>query len=266
MVHCETVNRIDKRNNRYNSEQNGTEKITKGYVKASENENLFKIYTNSIGMEFVLIPAGKFMMGSKQDVTARPVHEVTISKAFYLGKYPVTQREWMSIMGSNPSFFKGHYNHPVEQVSWNDAQEFVNKLNAKEGTDKYRLPSEAEWEFACRAGTTTKYSFGDNESDLDEYGWCSGKTTHPVGQKKPNPWGLYDMNGNVWEWCEDKWHSSFEGSPVDGSAWKYSTTSLRVDRGGCWSSLSRYCRSALRSANIASDRMGFTGFRLLREL
>ncbi|MDK2947891.1 MAG: hypothetical protein PWQ63_1051 [Methanolobus sp.] len=266
MVHCETVNRIDKDNNRHNDGQNEAGKYTNGCIEGIDNKNTGKVYVNSIGIEFVLIPSGKFMMGSKQDATARPVHEVTISEPFFLGKYPVTQKEWISIMGSNPSLFKSHDNHPVEQVSWDDVQEFISKLNKKEGTDKYRLPSEAEWEYACRAGTTSKYHFGDDESDLDDYGWYSGKTTYPVGQKKPNPWGLYDMNGNVWEWCEDKWHSSFEGAPEDGSAWGDSSSFLRIDRGGCWSSLSRFCRSALRSANIADDRMGFTGFRILKEV
>ncbi|WP_342304915.1 formylglycine-generating enzyme family protein [Methanolobus sp. ZRKC5] len=262
MGHCETVGKTGRNSNR----QKETEKTAKGYVKGSEYENGRRVYTNSIGMEFVLIPAGKFIMGSKQDETSRPVHEVTISKQFYIGKYPVTQEEWVSIMGSNPSYFKDHDDHPVEQVSWNDAQEFVKNLNAKEGTDKYRLPSEAEWEFACRAGTTSKYPFGDDESELEEYGWYLGNTTHPVGQKKPNPWGLYDMHGNVWEWCQDKWHSNYEGAPAENSAWEGDASFLRVDRGGCWSSLSRFCRSSRRSGYIPDDCYGFTGFRVLMEL
>ncbi|MEZ5335343.1 MAG: formylglycine-generating enzyme family protein [Methanolobus sp.] len=266
MVHCETANHTAKHNYNHKNERKENENIRTGCSKIHENGNVYKVYTNSIGMEFVLIPSGKFMMGTTKDATSRPVHEVTISKPFYLGKYPVTQREWVLIMGSNPSSFKGHDKHPVEQVSWDDAQDFVAKLNSKEATDKYRLPSEAEWEYACRAGTTGKYHFGNKESDLEDYGWYSGKTTHPVGLKKANPWGLYDMNGNVWEWCEDKWHSSFEDVPVDGSAWESGSSSLRVDRGGCWSSLSRFCCSALRSANIAKDNMGFTGFRLLKEV
>jgi formylglycine-generating enzyme required for sulfatase activity len=168
-------------------------------------------FTNSIGMEFVLIPAGAFEMGSPSNEAGRddddgPIHQVTIKNAFYMGKYEVTQEQWRAVMGDNPSYFTGNDNLPVEQVSWDDVQEFIRKLNAKEGTDKYRLPSEAEWEYACRAGTTTRYSFGDSESRLGEYAWYtdnSGSKTHPVGQKKPNPWGLYDMHGNVWEWVLD---------------------------------------------------------------
>src|SRR5665648_172810 len=153
-------------------------------------------------MKFTHIPAGEFMMGSSPDEKYRhdlegPVHKVTISKPFYLGTYPVTQREWKAVMGDDPSFFKGD-DLPVEQVSWNDVQDFIKKLNEKEDADNYRLPSEAEWEYVCRAGATTRYSFGDDESKLAEYAWYkdnSGGKTHPVGQKKPNPWGLYDMNG-----------------------------------------------------------------------
>ena len=132
-----------------------------------------------------------------------------------MGKYPVTQKQWKKVMGNNPSNFKGE-DRPVESVSWEDVQEFVKKLNEKEGTDKYRLPSEAEWEYACRAGTQTRYSFGDDESKLNEYAWYdknSGSETHPVGQKKPNSWDLYDMHGNVWEWVQDRWHDKYKGAP-----------------------------------------------------
>ena len=125
-------------------------------------------------------------------------------------------------MGDNPSYFTGDDNLPVERVSWDNVQRFITKLNDKEGTSKYRLPSEAEWEYACRAGTTTRYSFGDNESELGEYAWYSSNSdsqTHPVGQKRANPWGLYDMHGNVWEWVQDCWHDSYSGAPADGRAW-----------------------------------------------
>ncbi len=242
-----------------NEDLDGTIKI-----KASKN-NEQKVYTNSIGMEFVLIPAGSFLMGSDQYVTQNPVHKVTISSPFYIGRYPVTQKEWVQIMGNNPSCFKGD-RLPVEQVSWNDAREFIMRLNARESTEHYRLPSEAEWEYACRAGTSTRYPFGDDESELDKYGWYRGTTSHEVGRKKQNPWGLYDMHGNVWEWCQDRWHTDMENAPRDGSAWEDGQSRLRVDRGGCWSSLGRYCQSALRSANDPDNRYGLTGFRIVREI
>jgi len=152
-------------------------------------------------------------------------------------------------------------------VSWDDVQEFIKKLNAKEGTNKYRLPSEAEWEYACRAGTTTRYSFGDSDSMLGEYAWYtdnSGSKTNQVGQKKPNPWGLYDMHGNVWEWVQDAGHSDYNGAPTDGSAWEESG-SYRVFRGCGWGSPAGYCRSAVRCYD-ARGRSNNLGFRLVREI
>jgi formylglycine-generating enzyme required for sulfatase activity len=204
---------------------------------------------NSIGMKFTLIPAGEFYMGSEERNRAKPVHTVTITYPFYLGIYPVTQREWKAVMGDNVNFskFKGD-DLPVEQVSWYEVQEFIRRLNLMEGTDKYRLPSEAEWEYACRAGTTTRHSFGDSESKLGEYAWYaknSDDETHPVGQKKPNSWGLYDMNGNVWEWVQDTWHYNYEGAPTDGSAWE-GRGSFRVFRGGCWYNVAARCSSPSR--------------------
>jgi formylglycine-generating enzyme required for sulfatase activity len=182
---------------------------------------------NSTKIDFILIPSGEFLMGSPSEEQDRfddesPIHKVTIKNSFYMCKYPVTQKEWKNIMGNNPSYFKGE-DMPVDSVSWEDAQEFIKKLNEIEGNNKYRLPSESEWEFACRAGTQTRYPFGDDGSKLYEYAWYdknSGKKTHPVGQKKPNPWGLYDMHGNVWEWCQDTEHENYNGAPSDGSAWE----------------------------------------------
>nr|WP_304364479.1 formylglycine-generating enzyme family protein [Methanosarcina sp. KYL-1] len=223
-------------------------------------------------MEFVLIPAGKFMMGSPSEEQGRydnegPAHNVRIEKPFYMGKYTVTQKQWDEIMGSNPSRFKGD-DLPVESVSWDNVQNFVKKLNEKEGTDKYCLPSEAEWEYACRAGTSTRYSFGGHELKLGDYAWYdknSGNQTHPVGQKLPNPWGLYDMHGNVWEWVQDSYHSNYNGAPSDGSAWEDGNSS-HVSRGGSWYSFARNCRSAFRNGDVPGDSGVFCGFRLLRDL
>jgi len=229
-----------------------------------------KTYTNSIGMEFVMIPAGEFDMGSpsnekNRDSDEGPVHRVKISNAFYMGKYEVTQKQWRDVMGNNPSSDKGD-NRPVEMVSWNDVQDFIKKLNEKEGGNKYRLPSEAEWEYALRAGTKTRYSFGDDESNLGDYAWYysnSGGITRGVGQKKPNLWGLYDMHGNVWEMVQDNWHSDYSGAPTDGSAWEGSG-SVRVVRGG-WLNTIEGCRSANRD-ELNPGRFSDVGFRLVRDV
>jgi len=228
--------------------------------------------TNSIGMEFVLIPAGEFEMGSPsaeedRSVLEGPVHTVKIEKAYYLGKYEVTQKQWREVMGSNPSYFKGD-DLPVENMPWIDAQEFVMKLNEKEGTDKYRLPSEAEWEYAARAGTTTRYYFGNDASDLGNYEWYfsnSGRRTHSVGQKEPNPWGLYDIHGNVFEWVQDRWHNTYDGAPTDGSAWEDGISPYRVSRGGSCNFDAGICRSANRNFDAPLPHRSDTGFRLLQE-
>lgn len=226
--------------------------------------------TNSIGMEFVLIPAGEFYMGSPlsekdRDINEGPVHHITIAKEFYLGKYEVTQEQWREIMGDNPSWFEGE-NLPVEQVSLEDVQEFIEKLNQKEGADTYRLPSEAEWEYAARAGTTTEYWF--NKSNIDDYAWYDNSDSgpHPIGLKKPNPWGLYDMQGNVWEWLQDRYHVNYEGAPTDGTAWLSGSNSNQVVRGGDWHGRAEYCRSALRGIHNPRDRYYRIGFRLLQEV
>lgn len=225
-----------------------------------------------IGMEFVLIPAGEFMMGAPSGEEGRednegPVHKVTIKEPFYLGKFEVTQDQWRKVMGSNPPGSKGD-NYPVGFISWDYVQEFIEKLNEMEGTKKYRLPTEAEWEYACRAGKTTRYYFGDDESKLGDYAWYrenSDSKTHPVGQKNPNPWGLYDMHGNVLEWCQDSWHDNYDSAPSDGSAWEDGNRSYRVIRGGSRHCGTSYCRSAVRSYHGQGSRDGLIGFRVLME-
>jgi formylglycine-generating enzyme required for sulfatase activity len=241
-------------------------------ISIEEPEKIAKL-DNSIDMKFTLIPAGEFYMGSEESVDEKPVHKVKINNPFYLGTYLVTQREWKAVMGDNPSGFKGD-DLPVENVSWDKVQKFIKKLKEKEGTDKYRLPSEAEWKYACLAGTTTRYSFGDDESKLGDYAWyatslmslMTKRKTHLVGQKKSNPWGLYDMHGNVWEWVQDEWHDIYYGAPTDGSAWESGGGADRVIRGGGWLSIAWYCRSAFRNRYAPRNRNLVLGFRLLREL
>jgi len=209
-------------------------------------------------LDLVLIRPGKFLMGSETAADEKPVHEVTISQQFYLGKYEVTQAQWEAVMGSNPSYIKGA-SLPVEQVSWEDCQLFIEKLNGK-GVGTFRLPTEAEWEYACRAGTT-----GDYAGDLAELAWYNANSeskTHPVGTKKPNPWGLYDMHGNVWEWCQDWYGTYSQEKQIDpkGAA----GGSDRVFRGGSWYSSAYGCRSASRLWFWPSLRSFSLGFRLVR--
>ena len=228
-----------------------------------------KTHTNSIGMEFVLVPAGSFMMGADRNFEEAsddetPKHKVTISKPFYLGKYEVTQAQWAAIMGGNPSNVKGRSN-PVEQVSWDDVQVFIKRLNAKEGGNRYRLPTEAEWEYAARAGTDSTFSFGDDTASLGQYAWYegnSGEKPHPVGQKKPNAWGLYDMHGNVWEWVQDWYGENYYRKSPGTDPKGPSSGSYRVGRGGSWVDSSGFCRSAQRICLIPGGRRFDRGFRL----
>lgn len=178
---------------------------------------------------------------------------VNMTKGFWLADTVCTQRQWEAVMGNNPSRFTGDPQRPVEQVSWEDVQEFIKRMNTQEGGSKYRLPTEAEWEYAARAGSTTAYSFGDDPRQLGVYAWFdenAGGTTHPVGrQKKPNPWGLYDMHGNVWEWVQDLYDSTSGGSG-------------RVIRGGSWQSGALFCRSTLRLLGPSGYRDSTLGFRI----
>ncbi|TRU27113.1 MAG: formylglycine-generating enzyme family protein, partial [Microcystis aeruginosa Ma_SC_T_19800800_S464] len=211
---------------------------------------------NGVTLEMVGLPAGQFLMGSPDsDPDAqsdeKPQHQVKVN-SFAIGKYPITQAQYQAVMGNNPSRFKNNPQNPVEDVSWNDAKAFCQKLSRITGKT-YRLPTEAEWEYACRAGTTTRYYFGDDANQLGDYAWYyenSNSTTHRVGQKKPNGWGIYDMSGNVWEWCEDDWHNSYAGAPDDGTAWLDNdnrSQSGKCLRGGSWSFDPDYCRSANRN-------------------
>jgi formylglycine-generating enzyme required for sulfatase activity len=214
-------------------------------------------------MEFVLIPAGTFRMGSlDSDAEAysdeKPAHRVTISQPFYLGKYPVTQAQWEAVMGTNPSDFKGNPNRPVEMVSWEDVQEFIKRLNQQEGWEVCRLPTEAQWEYAARAGTTT-----ERYGDVDAIAWYAENSdieTHAVGQKRPNAWGLYDMLGNVWEWCHDG-KRTYTAALVTDPMGPIGAGAARAVRGSALGYDAQYVRAAYRNAYAPGHRVGFIGFR-----
>jgi formylglycine-generating enzyme required for sulfatase activity len=197
-----------------------------------------------------------------------PQHSVTIKTAFAIGQYQVTFDEYDAFCTATNRNKPGDQgwgrgNRPVIHVSWEDAVAYCEWLFQQTGRT-YRLPSEAEWEYACRAGTTTAYSFGDDISQLGAYAWFydnSNQQTHPVGEKQPNAWGLYDMHGNVWEWCQDRWHGSYQGAPGDGSAWETGSEKNRLLRGGSWASGNGNCRVAYR--NCAHDPGSSYGFRVV---
>jgi sulfatase modifying factor 1 len=236
--------------------------------------------TNAIGMKFNKIPAGTFLMGSpeteKDRLTNETQHKVTISKAFYMQTTEVTQEQWKSVMGTEPWKGQGSVkegpNYAASHLSWDDAVAYCKKLSEKEGKT-YRLPTEAEWEYACRAGTETRWSFGDDEKDLGDYAWYDKNAynkrkyyVHQVGLKKPNAFGLYDMHGNVFEWCHDSFKEDYyKQSPAQDPPGPASG-SVRVLRGGSWLDYARVTRSANRGADGAGYRDRYLGFRLVREL
>jgi formylglycine-generating enzyme required for sulfatase activity len=220
------------------------------------------------GIGFVYIPPDVFKMGSSEEGPDREseeaLHQVLLTQGFYMQTTPVTQKQWEAVMGNNPSTFKGDGDRPVEKVSWKDAKDFIKKLNKREGRKVFGLPTEAQWEYACRAGTETIYYTGDTEADLDRAGWYSENangTTHPVAQKEPNEFGLYDMHGNVREWCQ-VWKGDYPNRDVI-DPYGPSNGSHRVIRGGCWSYPARCCRSANRDGLQPGARYDFLGFRLV---
>jgi formylglycine-generating enzyme required for sulfatase activity len=220
-------------------------------------------------LSLILVPPGVFQMGSPQVLATpdgwdneveRPVHQVTITKGFWIGEFSITQRQWEEVMGNNPSYFAGAGpDLPVEQVSWTDAQAFIAKVNGKQTRWTVRLPTEAEWEYAARAGTT-----GETYGPVDSIAWYAGnnsRTTHPVGQKRPNGFGLYDMLGNVWQWCED-WFAPYASAPAidpqgppDGEK--------RVMRGGCWYCDAIHARAARRNRDPQEHLSRSIGFRIV---
>ncbi len=227
------------------------------------------------GMEFVAVPAGSFEMGSPAAdpgsfETERPVHTVTFDYSYEIMTTEVTQAMWEELMkgiSSDPSWFLGP-DRPVDSILWDKCQLFVDEMNELDPVHAYRLPSEAEWEYACRAGTATRFYWGDDPdySQIWQYAWFSensGGETHPVGEKMPNPLGLSDMSGNGWEWCLDTWHNSYVGAPTDGSPWIEGSANHLV-RGGGWIISGRYCRSAHREYISSGNTYSFLGFRLVR--
>jgi formylglycine-generating enzyme required for sulfatase activity len=221
------------------------------------------------GMEFVLIQAGTFSMGSTVFHDEQPVHEIHIRRPFYLGKYPVTQGQWEAVMGNNPSYFRGHPDRPVENVSWWAVQEFIRKLNETEENLSYRLPTEAEWEYAARAASLTAYCFGNDRRPLSNYAWYeanAGGKTRPVRQLKPNTWGLYDVFGNVWEWTQDWYHEKYYAHSPLHDPQGPASGSCKVVRGGGWDCDAGDCRSASRNIEYPNEYANIIGFRLVREI
>jgi len=248
------------------------------------------VVANSIGMKLVHVPAGSFMMGSSDSAAQLakdygedmgdyftdefPQHEVCISKGFWMGQTVVTQGQYKSVMNAQPwsgrSGVKESANNPAVYVNWDDAAAFCRKLSEQEG-ETYRLPTEAEWEYACRAGTTTRFSFGDSDSSLGDYEWFDGNAydvdkdyAHSVGQKKPNPWGMYDMHGNVCEWCLDSYAADYYSKSPESNPQGPDTGSRRVCRGGSWNDTPQICRSAARGYSTPSSRSSNLGFRVAR--
>ncbi len=216
-----------------------------------------------VTMEFALIPPGSFSMGAeKRRYNEKPAHPITLTTPFYMGRCEVTQEQWKVVMGGNPSGFQGSQN-PVDGVSWDDCQEFLARLNERSPGLKASLPTEAQWEYACRAGSTTTYCYGDDESQLADYAWYAanaGGSTHPVGRKKPNAWGLYDMHGNLWEWCRD-WYGRYSAGAQRDPQGPRSGLS-RVLRGGAFDLVAAGLASSRRSGLMPDGRHNCYGFRV----
>jgi len=248
------------------------------YVMAGAEETF--MLPGSVPLVMVWMPTGSFMMGrysgeEDSDVSEAPQHQVSVP-GFWMGKYELTKQQWTAVMGTTPwsasVWVLNDADSPAVCVSWDDIYQFILALNSLTGKT-FRLPSEAEWEYTCRAGTTTRFYWGDNSLGGGPYCWWYYNTMemadeeygHVVGQKKFNMFGLYDTSGNVWEWCEDDWHPNYTGAPTDASAWvNWPRSALRVRRGGCWFDFSSACRSACRSHFPSSFAYPYIGFRLAR--
>jgi formylglycine-generating enzyme required for sulfatase activity len=243
----------------------------------TETDRVLRLFSE----EFVALTPGtgafpaSFTMGSTGDApeSEKPARLVKFREPFALAKYEVTQELYQALSGKNPSRWKGPRNS-VEMVNWNEAVEFCRQATTAlrqrkliKENEVIRLPSEAEWEYACRAGTTTRYGFGDQADDLTHYAWFTGNAKGndpPVGKKKPNAWGLYDMHGYVWEWCQDSWHANYKGAPDDARAWEDKDANERVLRGGSWADSAENCRSAFRHHRPPDQRSDAIGLRCVK--
>jgi len=245
---------------------------TQIHALAKQGENGTNIIINSIGMEFIFIGAGSFQMGAHESEDGsskeKPRHEVKLSQPFYIGKHEVTQAQWQAIMSTNPSLFTGP-TKPVNRVSWDDVQTFIARLNTIEKTTSYRLPTEAQWEYAARAESQTSYCYGDDPKGekLNRYSWYeknSKNQIHPVGELKPNNWGIHDMHGNVQEWVQDWYDKNYYQSSDETDPTGPASGRKRVVRGGSWINPAYHCRSAARSYYSSDYVDNDIGFRLVK--
>ncbi len=231
---------------------------------------------NRFGMKFVEIPAGSYKMGDRENRDEAPVHNVTIASAIWIQTTELTQAQWKTVMGTHPwsgaPNVREADNYPASQMTWPDVQLFIKKLNDLDPGHGYRLPSEAEWEYACRAGSTGTYSFGNDRNQLKDYAWFDENASkvgenyaHIVGQKKPNAWGLYDMHGNVWEWCQDSYQDSYQGVPTNGAAMVIPDKDSHVYRGGSFRNAERFTHASARAGLDEGDYNDNIGLRVVMQ-
>ena len=257
-----TISLIDRAGNEVSEE---AEKRLTAEWRPGGTERTFPLGNSDESIVMCWVPEGTFRMGSPNNEQDRrdnegPEHEVIISDGFWLGKYELTVEQWESVMGYNPSGGEGIY--PVTNISWDEIQEFELELNGA-----FRLPSESEWEYACRAGTQTRFYWGDDPdlNDIGDYAIYDTLNLAHVGTKQPNTWNLYDMSGNISEWCEDWYHRDYIDTPTEGSAWVMPSGTSRIRRGGFWSDTASSCRSAARMSMVPSARFRYLGFRLAKD-
>lgn len=246
--------------------------VEESHKKKQISDETLSFTVGGVSFNMIRIEHGSFMMGATPEMKnpydyEKPVHEVTISKDYYMGETQVTQALWQAVMGDNPSYFKDDImgkKHPVDSVSWNDCQEFIKKLNNLTG-EQFRLPTEAEWEFAARGGNKSRHTQYSGSDDIDSVVWYygnSGSQTHPVAKKSPNELGLYDMSGNVWEWCNDRYEGDYYAKSPSVDPQGPSSGSKRVLRGGSWRFSQWDCRSSTRGRGIPECGYNLCGVRL----